>query len=442
MGLDNKEITVELNDRYFKEIVYWCVCKYMMDDYKREQSSSKQSLLGGFIDRWLNTAPEFLIFDELLCEEDYTVITDSFIYSSSKAKNAPDIIGLIDKEGNRYPFAKFYDNEWKICKNAPFIEMKTFRHNQNLVTIPCNQFDEDHYYTIVESHIEKDYLTNLFKDDFFEKKDLDTNFSKDCATFIESNENNIIKQPKKLIKNDKIGYYDLIGVYKGDSLKKIEYKIVEKDDKPFYFLNITPSPPSLTKPRELSGDFYINDPEKHIFCEIEFHEDSKLTLVNEIKNAIDVYVEGKVEIDEYSLEEGFYRLSFKKINRKSLDYMIKNVEKSQISLTKPEELPSGYFYFEDSEKDIPCVIEFHEDSKLTLVKKNQRDMDVYVKGKVEIDDITLEEGLHRLIFNNFSKTGDKKEMVFTKSFLRKYNKEISSQDDLISHFDKFIKYSD
>ena len=46
----------------------------------------------------------------------------------------------MDENNNCYPFAKFNNNKWEVVENTPFIEMKTFRSNQKLVTIPFNQF--------------------------------------------------------------------------------------------------------------------------------------------------------------------------------------------------------------------------------------------------------------------------------------------------------------
>ena len=78
MGGNIKKIKVDLTDDFLKKAIYWIICKYDMDEFKREQSSSKRALLGGFIDRWMNKAPEFLIFNELLKDKDYSAVNDSF----------------------------------------------------------------------------------------------------------------------------------------------------------------------------------------------------------------------------------------------------------------------------------------------------------------------------------------------------------------------------
>ncbi|MBR2558154.1 MAG: hypothetical protein IKE95_07305, partial [Methanobrevibacter sp.] len=134
MGGNIKKIKVDLTDDFLKKAIYWIICKYDMDEFKREQSSSKRALLGGFIDRWMNKAPEFLIFDELLKDKNYSAVNDTFFYTKGESKNAPDILGLIDSNGKQYPFARFKDNKWEVVEGTPFIEMKTFRSDQSLVT--------------------------------------------------------------------------------------------------------------------------------------------------------------------------------------------------------------------------------------------------------------------------------------------------------------------
>ena len=81
MGENIKKIKVDLTDEFLKKTIYWIICKFNMDEFKREQSSSKQALLGDFIDRWMNKAPEFLIFNELLKDKDYSAVNDSFFYT-------------------------------------------------------------------------------------------------------------------------------------------------------------------------------------------------------------------------------------------------------------------------------------------------------------------------------------------------------------------------
>lgn len=332
MGIDNIEkIEVELTEDFFKKILYWIICKYDMDEFRREQSSSKRALLGGFIERWLNKAPEFLIFDELLKDKNYSAINDLFFYTSGKSKNAPDILGLVDDEGKQYPFALFKDKKWEILEGTPFIEMKTFRSDQNLVTIPSTQFDDDHYYAIVESHLEEDFLFSIFDDELFENEDY-YNFiiSQSEDELIVSNKEGIIKKPDKLTKNKKLGYYSLLGIYRGVALKQF-CKIIKKGDNPIYYFEEI-DPPS--RPRNkvvppiklMSGIHYFDNNDKNIPFDIKVSEGAELILRYKTQKSLDVQVRGHVEVDGNKLEEGLRRLQFKNFE--------KNGPSEEVAMTK------------------------------------------------------------------------------------------------------------
>ena len=328
-----------------------------MDKFKREQSSSKRALLGGFIDRWMNKAPEFLIFDELLKTKSYSAINDTFFYTKAESKNAPDILGLNDSNGKQYPFVQFRDNSWEVVDGTPFIEMKTFRSDQSLITIPFTQFHDDHYYAIVESHLEEDYLLSLFDDELFENDEyynFITSLNDDEISI--SNKEGIIKKPDKLTKNKVLGYYNLLGIYKGSDLKKYS-KIVEQGDNPIYYFE-EKEPPSRFQTR--------------------------------------------------------FKLEF------------------------PNKINKGIHYFDDDEKNIPYDINLYKDAELIVKYKTKKTLDVEVKGHVEVDGNKLNNGMRRLQFKNFEKSGNLKEIVLTKSILECYNEEISAIDELIMKFEKNI----
>lgn len=323
MGMENSEkIKVELTEEFFKKTLYWIICKYNMDEFKREQSSSKRALLGGFIDRWMNKAPEFLIFDALLKNKNYSAINDTFFYTKGESKNAPDILGLIDDTGKQYPFAQFKDNTWNVIEETPFIEMKTFRSDQSLVTIPYTQFDDNHYYAIVESHLEEKYLLSIFDDEIFENDEYYnyiTSLSEE--EFIISNNEGIIEKPEKLTKTKILGYYNLLGIYKGVDLKKYS-QIVEQGDNPIYFIEES-EPPSrfqnknkVRPPIKLnSGLYYFDGNKKNIPVNINIFENSELKIKHKTKFTLDVEVTGHVEIDGNKLKEGCRRLQFKNFEK-------------------------------------------------------------------------------------------------------------------------------
>ena len=370
-----KEFTVDLTRNDFKINTYWTLCKFLKDDYTIENASSKRSLVGDFIDRWTNKAPETIIFDKLLEKEKYKVVKDNFIYTSSKAKNAPDILGLIDDKNKVYPFVKFDDDGWKPIKGMPFIEVKTFRSSQNLVTIPCSQFDEKSYFVILESNIPKDYILSLFANDFFDDENC-IKMDDIYKEFIKSDENNLLDTPSiidtrfKSNLNEKttVGRYKLIGIFKKKDILDLGKK-VKKGDGPLYFAGLDKATTQKNKnydvnpPKEIcSGRFYFNgdvenfnfiNNEDNLYCDIQIENGSKLYITRRTSKTIDVLVKGK--------------------------------------------------------------------------------------GKVTIDGELLEEGKHKLLFKKFSKDGKYEEFIVTKSLLRFNHKKKSSLDDLLDMFDRIVK---
>lgn len=316
----NMKLKVELTEEFLRKTINWIVCKYMMDDFKREQSSSKRALLGGFIDRWMNKAPEFLIFNELLKNKDYSVVNDTFFYTTGESKNAPDVLGLVDENNNCYPFAKFNNNNWDVVKDTPFIEMKTFRGDQKLVTIPFNQFHEDHYYVIVESHLEEDYLLSIFDKKLFDDKYYEE-FTSLKDNFIIANDENVIKEPSKINYGGKLGYYNLLGIYKGKDLLKYS-KIVKKGDRPLYFLEESDPPLRFQKRFEVnpeinldSGINYFGDDEVNIPFDVTLDDNSGVSIKYRTKKTLDVEVNGKVMVDNVRLSEGMRRLQFREFEK-------------------------------------------------------------------------------------------------------------------------------
>ena len=88
-----------------------------------------------------------------------------------------------------------------------------------MITIPKSQFDENKYYAIIISNLKDDYLLNLFDDEFFSERNY--NMMKINENFIKSDENNMIIKPVELKKPNDIGYFELIGIYKGKNIEKI-----------------------------------------------------------------------------------------------------------------------------------------------------------------------------------------------------------------------------
>ena len=215
----------------------------------------------------------------------------------------------------------------------PFIEMKTFRSDQSLVTIPCTQFSDNHYFVIVESHLEDDYLSSIFDDELFENEEY-YNFviSQTEDELIISNNDGIIKKPDKLTKTHELGYYELIGIYKGINMKQF-YQIVKKGDKPLYYYGEIDPPSRFQRKRKIippiklnSGLYYFDNDDKNIPIHINISDGAELKIFHKISTALDVEVKGHVEVDGNKLKEGMRRLKFKEFE--------KNGKEEEVAMTK------------------------------------------------------------------------------------------------------------
>ena len=232
-------MNVEFKEDDLKRIIYWIICKFKEDEYHHQASSTKRDLIGGFIDRWFNRAPELLIFRELLKNNEYDVVVDNFLSGQDTKKNAPDIIGL-QKKNNIIKFAYFKDGEWITVENMPVIEVKTFRKTQSLVAVGNTQMNSNHYYVFVESHIREDYLTTLFKESVFDEEIRESLIGSE--EFIASDINDqIIPLPKLGVKKD-LGYFKLLGIFKGDTVQKYSIRVstdeAGRPEKPRYFAGV------------------------------------------------------------------------------------------------------------------------------------------------------------------------------------------------------------
>lgn len=327
-----------------KKYCLWIIFKYLEDSFHQQQNSSRGDLIGGFFDRWINKIPENLIFKKLLkkygIDDKYAVVNDNFFYSNESAKNAPDILGLIDKDGEVYKFATFKQNKWETDLNAPFIEMKTFRSTQKLITVPFTQYKKDRYFVFVESHIDELYLLNLFEEEFFKNENYFSFFIDD--SFVSQNDYNILKNPKvvmdkeKLRKycsatdsNEDIGYYELLGIFTKDFLD--DYSVVVGKNCDERNQCSSEKPRYLDSVKEFdyedalsvsSGEFFYYYKKLAIPVFMSIDEDSNVHIIYKDELSIALKVDGnanirsEIDIGEESycfnkeLNDGFFVLKF------------------------------------------------------------------------------------------------------------------------------------
>jgi len=317
----NKRVVCEFKLSDLKKLIYWITLKFKEDEFHHQASSTKSDLIGGFFDRWFNRASEFIIFRELLKKKKYDIIIDNFLYGQDTKKNAPDIIGLKDKKNNiLVKFALFNNGNWELVSDMPFIEVKTCRQKQKLIAVGDTQMDDKHYYILAESHVREDYLITLFEESVFDKKIFkELSMSND---FIKSDTDKQIISPSILeIKKD-LGYFKLIGIFKGNEIKKncilAGLNNSGIPEKPYYFNSVEKINEINHKCEEniFAGVFSYGV--GYVPFSILFNtKESKIVIVRKFKGNAIVKITGEVKLNNELIGDGYYKIIFKKFDRSS-----------------------------------------------------------------------------------------------------------------------------
>jgi len=345
MDMKDKLLKVDVPVDILKKYCIWTVIKYIKDGYHTQQNSSRNDLMGGFLDRWINRIPESLIFNKLLIKENFNVVNDDFFYTNEVAKNAPDVIGLVKKnksgEKTFYPFYKFNINNWsKFDNDAPFIEMKTTRNSQMLATIAIRQNEdiEDNYYVLVESNINDNYLLYLLDKSILNINNFNKYYSFDSSMDFISGDYNLIGNPNEVINTEllklskmniissidspveNIGDYLLCGVFKGNTIKKYASKVGnDEEGKPISPRYLKKIEPLFDDKHEISHsfdyDYYVDSHQTIPFLiEIENNSNAFIELIED--DHVVISVDGVVNIFDlncnklYNLKSGFYLFNF------------------------------------------------------------------------------------------------------------------------------------
>ena len=186
--------------------------------------SSKQDLMGGIFDRWINIIPESIVFNKGILPKisngkKVEVISDFYSYdpSGDKAGIAPDVIGLRIND-SVIPFVKF-NEKWVKEPGMPQIELKTFKKADYMVSLRNQGYDEK-YLVMVQSDFRVDYLIPFLDKDIFDDSIYDE-MKMDDSKFIISNENKYLSELQKVeSSDDKIGTVSLISITRADSFMK------------------------------------------------------------------------------------------------------------------------------------------------------------------------------------------------------------------------------
>lgn len=317
------EVEITIDD--LKKIVYFILIKFRGDSHHRQGTSSKRDLIGGYIDRWFNKVAETVIFNDLLKDKSYKVVSDYFLYGNDSEKNAPDILGIKKASSEHIPFSKFENGTWVVTSGMPRIEVKVVRQDQALLGVREPQMIDD-YYVFIESKLEGDYLTAIFEDEVFEDKYIQEIEMSD--EFILKDENTQILPHYKMRKSEKIGTMRLIGTYTKDELRS-NTTLCVKNVSPIYFSSAT-NANRVVKPQS-EVDYLTIDKDGKV--NLGVGNDSEVYLpfsinavnggVNRLKilkrNKGSLYLESDrvLFVDGYKTQPGIVKIEFKTFERSS-----------------------------------------------------------------------------------------------------------------------------
>ena len=176
--------------------------------------SSKGDLMGGIFDRWINTVPEGILFNNIILPDisdgkDVEIITDFYLYDPKTAGIAPDVIG-IKVDDRIIPFVLF-NERWETVNNMPQIEVKTYKKPQKMVSLRNQNYD-DKYFVMAESEFRIDYLLPFFSSDIFDDEIYERLHMNDTAFIVSNTENRIHQTDQVDVSNDSIGAVTLLKI--------------------------------------------------------------------------------------------------------------------------------------------------------------------------------------------------------------------------------------
>lgn len=310
---------IEISKDDLRKLVYFILMKFRGDPLHRQGTSAKRDFIGGYIERWFNKIAETVIFDELLKNKNYRVVSDYFVYANDSEKNAPDILGLENEKV--IPFVKYNNGSWKSVEGMPRIEVKVVRKDQSLVAVREPQMIDD-FYAFIESNLELDYLTAIFDEMTFDNKYFEE--LKMSEDFIESDIDNQIIQHVKISKSVRVGTMRLIGIYTKSELRE-NSTVCGRGVHPYYFSNaINKSPRSRIR---LNERINLDDKSRFVYkfdnsytclpVAIENPNNGDVVIIKKNKGSLYINSSDKLIIGGVEVDMGDIAIEFKKFERSS-----------------------------------------------------------------------------------------------------------------------------
>jgi len=292
--------------------------------------SGKSDYIGGVFDRWINIIPESVIFNKYFLPkiaDNLEVISDYYEYDPKKSGIAPDVLGV--KIGKKaIPFVE-YVNKWRALKNAPQIEVKSFKKGQYMVSLRNQSYDKK-YLVMAETNLDSDYLLPFFEqtvigEDIYNKLKMDDN------VFIKENLNKDLSSVTKIKRdNTNLGSLKLITVCLANDFMRYS-NLCGEGGSPFYIKEINETRTPKTLPQTMTFSEWINkkidnlyswkenkldNNKKHTLIDVYVENADKIQVLKNSKSSITIYTISKAKINDTELEANkTYIIKFQLLDR-------------------------------------------------------------------------------------------------------------------------------
>ncbi len=323
-----KEIIIEKDD--VVPYIYF-VCSMAQRGKMYGGLSGKSDYIGGIFDRWINIIPESVIFNKYFLPQiakNLKVISDYYEYNPKKVGIAPDVLGINNKE-IATPFVE-YINRWNAIKNAPQIEVKSFKKAQYMVSLR-NQGYDNKFLVMVEMNLKSDYLLPFFEleiisDEVYKKLRMN-----DKVFIKRNNENNLSPVTKIIPPTNELGSLKLITVCSAKDFMSYS-NLCSAKESPIYLKNIEetrtprviesiPFTKMFVKGKNglfsCTNNILDNNPTSKVL-NLYIKNEKSLKIIKSSKSSVTIYVEKTAVINQYTLKaHTTYIMKFQMLDRSS-----------------------------------------------------------------------------------------------------------------------------
>ena len=327
MSNNNHEILITKQD--VAPYIYF-VCSMAQRGRMYGGLSGKSDYIGGVFDRWINIIPESVIFNKYFLPKianNLEVISDYYEYDPKKSGIAPDVLGV--KIGTKaIPFVE-YVNKWRALKNAPQIEVKSFKKGQYMVSLRNQSYDKK-YLVMAETNLDSDYLLPFFEQTVI-GEDVYNKLKMEDEVFIKENLNKDLSSVTKIKRdNTNLGSLKLITVCLADDFMRYS-NLCGDGEGPFYIKEINETRTPKTLPQGTTFSNWINkkidnlyswkenkldNNKKHTLIDVYVENADKIKVLKNSKSSITIYTIGKAKINDTELEENkTYIIKFQLLDR-------------------------------------------------------------------------------------------------------------------------------